>query len=106
MTVTRECDACGEAFQTLTRKRLHDCPEGAAYGTTDAPDVDIPVADMDLDDMAALAVEQVLICDTCQAKAPGAETMDTARSDRGVSVAVTFECPACGTYNENTAVIE
>lgn len=104
--MTRECDACDETFQTLTRKRLHDCPADAEYGTTDAPDADIPVADMDLDDMVSLAVEQVLICDVCGESVEGAETIDTAHSNRGVSIAVTFDCPACGAANENTAVVE
>lgn len=101
-----ECDACGEPFDTLTRKRLHDCPAGARYGTTDDPDEDIPTADMDRADAVSLAVERVLICDVCGESAEGAATIDTAESDRGVSVAMTFTCSECGAENENTAVLE
>lgn len=104
--MSHTCDACGEEFRTLTRKRLHDCPEGAKYGTTDAPDEDIPVADMDHDDLIDLATERLLICDVCGGSSDTVADVDTDRDADRVSVAVEFNCSECGATNENTAVIE
>lgn len=100
-----ECDACGDAFRTLSKKRLHDCPEGAKYGG-DEPVADIPVADLDLDAQVELAVEQVLICDVCGEKNDGAESIDQDTNERGVAIAVEFRCEHCGATNENTATFE
>lgn len=105
--MTYECEACGEEFRTLTKKRLHDdCPEGARYGETDAPDEEIPTADMDTDDMVDLAIERLLICDMCGASVDGASSVNNEQNENGVSVAVEFDCPECGAFNENTATFE
>lgn len=34
----RQCDECGEGFETLTRFRLHEC-EQEARGTTSSPEL-------------------------------------------------------------------
>lgn len=100
------CDACGEEFGTLSRKRLHECPAEAEYGTTDDPELDVPAADMDTDDMAELAVQQMLVCDVCGEKNDGVDELDHSVTSQGVSFAVEFDCRHCGATNENTAVLE
>jgi len=99
------CETCGKAFETLSGKRLHDCPDGARYGG-DEPDIDVPVADMDLDGAVELAVEQALVCDVCEEKSDGADDLEHSTTSAGVSFVVTFECDECGAHNENSATLE
>lgn len=100
-----ECDACDEQFDTLSAKRLHDCPQDAQYGG-DAPDAEIPVADMSTDEMAELAVEQALICDVCAESNDGADDIDRSMNAEGIAITVIFDCSECGAHNENTATLQ
>lgn len=103
--MSKSCQECGEAFDTLSALRLHECPSGAQYGG-EAPDEDIPVADLDPDSQAELAVSRALVCDVCGEKSDGADDLDKATSQRGVSFTVRFRCDECGANNENTATLE
>ena len=100
-----ECEGCGESFDTLSSKRLHECPSGVMYGGGEI-DAEYPVADMDLDDMTELAVEQVLICDVCGEKNSGANDVTSDYNQNGVSLAVHFECSYCGAWNDNSVTFE
>lgn len=100
-----ECEGCDETFDTLSSKRLHECPSGVRYGGGEI-DAEVPVADMNVDDMASLAVEQVLMCDVCGEQNSGANEIDSDYNDQGVSIAAHFECEHCGAWNDNSATFE
>jgi len=96
--VNYECESCGETFRTLSRKRLHqrECSEAAA---------EVDVDGMDVDEMAELAIEELLVCDVCGEQNEGARDVDQDVTDAGVGVTLRFECSACGAWNKNTAVL-
>lgn len=102
---TYDCSGCGEEFETLSSKRLHDCPAGARYGGDD-PDAWQDVTGDDFDEMAEAAVEETLECFNCGVQSDGAADYDRAITDRGVSLTFKFECDECGAWNENTATFE
>lgn len=102
--MTYDCPACGEDFETLSRKRLHDCPAGAQWGG-DVPDEELDTSDMSVDEMTEVAVEGVLQCDVCGEQNSGAEDYDREVSEKGVALSVFFECEHCGASNENTATL-
>lgn len=100
-----ECDGCGESFDTLSRKRLHDCPEGARFGG-DAPDLDLDLSGENTDALAGRVVSALLECDVCGKRSEGASDLDRSMSEKGAAIAVTFDCDFCGAHNENSAVLE
>lgn len=105
--MTYSCVGCAEEFETLTRKRLHECSEGAAYGDDpDAIDADLDVSDDTPDDMAERVTGELLTCDVCGAKSDGCESVERTMNDRGLALAVHFDCTTCGATNENSAVLE
>lgn len=93
-----ECSSCGEEFRTLTRKRQHqrDCSEA---------DARIDVGEMDVDEMAARVTEELLICDVCEAKNDGAESVERDLTGGVLAFTMKFECSACGAWNDNEAVL-
>lgn len=99
------CSACDEEFATLSAKRLHDCPRGAAYGG-DEPDATHNVDDVSQEELIDIAVEEALECDICGVKSDGANDYDQSISDAGVSVTLAFRCSNCEAWNENTVVFE
>ena len=100
MTMTRQCNDCGEAFETLTRKRLHECPTPTG-GLEDWTEESLE--GMDIDEMAERATDGLYRCVNCEMKAPDAELVETHVSEGGVYVAIEFDCPHCGWFNKNEA---
>lgn len=100
--MTRTCDHCGGEFETLTKKRLHDCPNPPS-GPHDWTEQ--TTKGMDLDEIAARAADGLYRCVSCEQKAPEAELTDREVSESGVYLAVEFTCPHCGTFNENEAEV-
>jgi DNA-directed RNA polymerase subunit RPC12/RpoP len=100
--VTHRCDGCGETFATLSRKRLHDCPAAGPFAGEEPAETH-DVADLELDDMADLAVERALTCNYCGETNEEARDVDSSYNENGVSIAIVYECVECGATNENTA---
>ena len=100
-----DCRGCGESFETLSRKRLHDCSAGVKYGG-EKPDEEADVSGMPVDEMTERAVDGVLQCDVCGEKNQGVDDLDRQITSEGVSLAVYFDCEYCGAYNENSATLE
>lgn len=96
--MSHECSSCGEEFRTLTRKRQHqgDCPEA---------DAQIDVSDQDVDEMAELVTEELLICDVCGEKNDGAEAVGQDQSGGVLAITIQFQCSTCGAHNDNEAVL-
>lgn len=99
------CSGCGETFETLSRKRLHDCPADVDYGGDDPTEVR-DVDDEDPDDVAAEAVDELLVCFNCETKHDELESFDYTMTDDGLAFAGEFTCEACGAHNENTVTLE
>lgn len=99
------CDACGESFDTLSRKRLHECPSGAPYGG-DEPAEELDVSGDDSGALAERAVEKVLVCEVCGERNDGADDFEHTVNENGIALAVTFTCETCGAVNENTATMK
>lgn len=92
------CRSCGESFETLTKKRLHqsECPEA---------DLALDVSDEDVDGIAERVVEELLVCDVCGMKNDGADGLDRDLTAGGIAVTLTFTCDICGSHNENEAIL-
>jgi len=95
---TYTCTSCGESFETLTRKRLHqrECAEA---------DADVDVSDRDLDEIAERTVAELLTCDVCGARNDGAKSIQHDETEAGLGIAVAFECTYCGAHNDNEAIL-
>jgi rubredoxin len=92
------CTSCGESFDTLTKKRLHQRECSAA-------DVDVDVSDLDLEETVERAVAELLICDVCGHENDGAESIATDETEAGLGVVVGFECSVCAARNDNEAIL-
>jgi hypothetical protein len=92
------CTSCGESFPTLTTKRLHqrECSEAEAEFDVDG---------MDPDEMAGVVVDELLVCDVCESKNGGAESLDWDITAAGLAFTLTFTCENCGAWNENEAIL-
>lgn len=96
--MSRTC-SCGETFESLTAYRIHqrdDCPDR---------DADLDVLDEDLEEIAATATDELLLCDVCGHPNDGAETIATDETEAGLSIELSFCCDWCGATNENTAIL-
>lgn len=92
------CTSCGESFETLSKKRLHqrDCS---------AADADLDVSDIDADEIAERTVAELLVCDVCGQKNDGAASIDRDITPAGLAFTLTFTCETCGAHNENEAIL-
>lgn len=93
------CDECDETFDTLTAKRLHDCPGGSTG------DEEFSLDGMDDDERAEKITQELLRCERCGEQNP-AEAVEEADKQAGPDqFGVTFEfaCVECGFVNSNTA---
>lgn len=98
-TVGYECDDCGETFDTLTRKRLHDCP-GASTG-----DEEYSLDGMDEDEMSEKIATELLRCERCETVNPDdvIENYDKQTGPDVFGATFEFDCVECGFHNSNTA---
>ena len=98
--MTWTCEACGDEFETLTRKRLHqknDCP-----GKFDHIDAD----GKSKNDLVDETVGALLECQQCEHRHQGGVTREDDYTDAGYSIGVRFTCQECGFQNANTAILE
>lgn len=103
--MSHQCSGCGETFERLSRKRLHDCPAGAEYGGDD-PTERFPNTDLSVEEMTELAVERALICSGCGTETDEVDEFEDSTTERGVSFSVSFTCDKCGIRNTNSATLE
>ena len=92
------CSSCGESFETLSTKRLHQ-------SECDEADDAVDVSDLDEDAIAERAVAELLTCDVCGARNDGAESIKTDETEAGIGIEVAFECTYCGAQNDNEAIL-
>jgi len=94
------CEPCGESFETLSRKRLHqkqDCPGQFEQIGTDG---------MDQDDIVEETVRGLVTCQQCERRHDGSFTRGDDYTNAGYSVEIRFTCDHCGFNNVNTAILE
>ena len=65
---------------------------------------EVDASEMDVDELAERATEELLICDVCGESNDGVEQIGRDTSGGVLTVATSFECSECGATNENTAV--
>ncbi len=91
---------CGETFETLSRKRLHqkdDCQAQLEH---------IEAGDRDSRTVAAETAEALLTCQQCESGHEGQFTRSDDATEAGYSVEIEFDCEDCGFHNVNTAILE
>jgi hypothetical protein len=94
-----ECDECGEEFETLSAKRIHekdDCPGREQYAEIDPSSND---AERD-------AAMGALECRDCGRQNNTDYDQTPSFADGDFHLIVEFECQFCGFENENRIVME
>lgn len=94
-----QCTSCGETFQTLSRKRLHqksDCP---------ALDEVIDTEGMDTEEIVDQMVSSLSTCERCEREHQGEFTRADSQTGSDYSVELQFTCEHCGFHNVNTAIL-
>lgn len=94
------CQGCGEEFETLTRKRLHQ--QDGCQGQFDH----IEAGDRDTGVVARETTAALLTCQNCETVHDGDIVRGDDFTQAGYSLEITFDCEDCGFHNVNTAVME
>ena len=93
------CAACGEAFPTLTKLRLHE--KDSCQGRTTFDEIDPDAADS-----AGQAAQGLVTCRDCGRENPNADFDETTSFDGDdYHLIVAFACRHCGFDNENRVVM-
>ena len=96
MNSSYQCDACGDGFETLTKLRLHECPEG---GPNETPGPEL-VSDRETEKERPWEVEQNLEpeydCPECEYYKTGLTTgphafLDHMQDEHGYSRSAAFD---------------
>mgnify|MGYP002761156744 CR=1 FL=1 len=98
--MTHVCEPCGEEFDTLSAKRLHqtdECPGQFDY---------IDAEDKPTDETVEETVEGLTTCQQCERQSEGPFTRGDDHTDAGYSVEIRFRCEHCGFSNVNTAILQ
>lgn len=98
--MSHTCQGCGESFDTLSAKRLHQ--QDGCQGQFDH----VEAGDRDPDDVARETTEALLTCQNCETVHGGGFTRGDDITQAGYSVEIVFDCEGCGFHNVNTAVME
>ena len=95
-----ECDECGDEFETLSAKRIHekdDCPGREQYAEIDPSN----------DDAGRDAAMSALECRNCgRQNNTGDYGQTTSFADGDFHLIIEFECQFCGFRNENRIIME
>jgi hypothetical protein len=97
--VTHQCQ-CGEEFETLTAKRIHQRDDCAGQYEH------IEAGDRDSDDVAREATEALLTCQRCERVHDGKWLRSEDVTTAGLTLEIRFTCEHCGFQNVNTAAFE
>lgn len=98
-----DCSHCSETFRTLSRKRLHDCPQKPATGPEEWEDHDVQGEDMDA--IAEKVASELLTCVHCgrEIEEEIVGELEQIQTPDSLGLIAEFDCPHCGGHQRNEA---